>query len=102
MSDMKTHLEQQIITAFSPAYFEVVNESHQHSGPQSESHFKLVIVSDAFENVKLIDRHRMINTLFKQELNDIHALAMHTYTPQEWTKRTGAPDSPKCAGGSKS
>jgi BolA protein len=27
---------------------------------------------------------------------------MHTYTPDEWEMKNGAPDSPKCSGGSKS
>ena len=47
--------------------------------------------------MKLIDRHRFINKLFADELNHIHALAMHTYTPKEWEKRKAAPDSPECS-----
>ena len=99
---MQQHLTQQLEISLNPTHLEVVNESHNHSGPASESHFKLVVVSDYFSDLRLIDRHRFVNQLFKEELSHIHALAMHTYTPDEWAIKNGAPDSPKCAGGSKS
>ncbi|EEZ79824.1 BolA family protein [uncultured Candidatus Thioglobus sp.] len=102
MRDMQQHLTQQLEISLNPTHLEVINESHNHSGPASESHFKLVVVSDYFSDLKLIDRHRFVNQLFKEELSHIHALAMHTYTPDEWVIKNGAPDSPKCAGGSKS
>ena len=81
----------------------ILNESFMHSVPEdAESHFKIVVVSDDFSDLKLIQRHRLINDLFREELNHIHALAMHTYTPAEWQLKNGAPESPQCAGGSKS
>jgi BolA protein len=101
MSEMQEHLRSQLETTLNPSHLEVINESHQHSGPASESHFKLIVVSENFAGLKLIDRHRFINNLFKEELTQIHALAMHTYTSAEWESRNGAPDSPKCASGSK-
>ncbi|BBB22894.1 BolA protein [Abyssogena phaseoliformis symbiont OG214] len=102
MSNMQQHLTEQLKTALSPSHLEVINESHNHSGPARESHFKLIVVSDYFNDLKLIERHRFINRLFKEEMSHIHALAMHTYTPDEWQMKNGAPDSPKCAGGSES
>ncbi|BAS68105.1 MAG: BolA family transcriptional regulator [Gammaproteobacteria bacterium] len=100
--DMQQHLTEQLTTALSPAHLQVLNESKNHSGPATQSHFKLIVVSDEFTGLKLIDRHRFINQLFKEELTHIHALAMHTYTPSEWKMKQGAPASPQCAGGSKS
>lgn len=97
MSSMQSHLEGQLELSLNPEYCEVVNESSQHAGPASESHFKIVVVSSDFEEMKLIDRHRFINKLFVDELKLIHAIAMHTYTPQEWEKRQAAPDSPECS-----
>ena len=35
--------------------------------------------------------------LFAEELKHIHALAMHTYSPEEWKKRQIAPNSPECS-----
>jgi len=101
MSDMQEHLRSQLEATLKPSHLEVINESNQHSGADDSSHFKLIVVSDYFNDLKLIDRHRFINNLFKEELNYIHALAMHTYTAPEWSSRQEAPDSPKCAGGSK-
>jgi len=97
MISMQNHLEEQLQLVLEPEFFEVVNESSQHSGPATESHFKIVVVSSNFNQMKLIDRHRFINKLFADELKHIHALAMHTYTPIEWEKRNSAPDSPECS-----
>ncbi len=102
MSNMQQHLTEQLQIALTPSYLEVFNESHNHSGPSSESHFKLIVVSDYFDDLKLIERHRFINQLFKEEMTYIHALSMHTYTSYEWHMKNGVPDSPKCAGSSTS
>jgi len=84
MSNMQQHLTEQLQLSLSPSYLEVINESCNHAGPASESHFKLIVVSDQFNELTLIARHRLINHLFKEELTHIHALAMHTYTADEW------------------
>lgn len=69
----------------------------------TESHFKVIVVSEEFAGKRLLQRHREINEILKDELaNHIHALAMHTYTPEEFTEHDGeAPQSPNCMGGSK-
>jgi BolA protein len=90
---------------FTPTHLVVDNESYKHNVPEgSESHFKVVVVSDDFVNKRLIQRHRAVNSCLADELaNHIHALAIHTYTVDEWTELTqelsGAPDSPNCLGG---
>jgi BolA family transcriptional regulator, general stress-responsive regulator len=99
-------IEQKLLSAFSPMHLDVINESHQHNvAPGSESHFKVIIVSDDFVGERLIKRHRAINTLLATELAEkIHALALHTYTKDEWDKyyAENTPLSPKCLGGGKS
>ena len=90
--------------AFAPLHLEVVNESYMHNVPAgSESHFKVVIVSKQFEGQRLLSRHRAVNSVLADELaNEVHALAMHTYTESEWqTLFDGAPLSPTCRGGAK-
>jgi BolA protein len=87
-----------------PQYLEVVNESNSHNVPEgSESHFKVTIVADVFADKRLIQRHRLVNKVLANELaDDIHALALHTYTAVEWSEKFGqVPDSPQCLGGSK-
>lgn len=97
-------LERKLNTAFNPIYLQVTNESYMHNvAPGSESHFKVVIVSESFEEQKLLARHRMVNQTLADELeNQIHALAIHTYTQSEWyDMRDGAPVTPSCVGGHK-
>jgi BolA protein len=95
-------IETKVSEHFSPSYLEVINESFMHNVAEgSESHFKLILVSKAFEGTRLIGRHRAVNKLLQEELStQIHALALHTYTPDEWTRVQGeSPDSPNCLGG---
>jgi BolA family transcriptional regulator, general stress-responsive regulator len=97
-----TEINDIVVSDLAPVRLDVINESHMHNVPAgSESHFKLVIVSDAFSGKPLIARHRVVNKLLESQLkNDIHALSMHTYTPDEWEARGGdVPASPPCLGG---
>lgn len=99
---MQQTIEKKLTETLTPEFLEVINESHMHSGPATESHFKVVAVSDAFEGKMLIARHRMINSALADELQQIHALALHTMTPAEYFEKAGkVADSPQCEGGSK-
>ncbi len=89
---------------FTPIHLEVINESHMHNVPPgSESHFKVVVVSELFEGMRKVPRHQRIYKTLSVELDgEIHALAIHAYTPSEWQAEGVSPDSPQCLGGSKS
>ena len=97
-------IEQTLSAALQPLHLEVINESRMHNVPAgSESHFKLVVVSAQFEGESLVKRHRRVNALLQEQLaSGLHAISMHTMTPEEWFERGGevAP-SPECMGGSK-
>jgi BolA protein len=108
LKDLLMTVQQSIIDKlqlhFSIAHLEVVNESHMHNVPaNSETHFKVVLVSDDFDGQRLIQRQRSINKLLADELaGSVHALAQHIYTQAEWEKKLAiAPDSPNCLGGGK-
>lgn len=95
-------IEQKLTSAFQPLYLNVENESGMHNvAPGSESHFKVTVVATEFEGQRLLARHRRVNQVLADELaNLIHALAIHTYTQQEWQERQASrPDSPACLGG---
>ena len=99
---VKDCIEEKLTAVFDPAHLEVVNESGNHNVPDgSETHFKVVIVSQMFEGERLINRHRRVNETLADELaGGVHALAIHTYTAADWHKRFGnAPMSPPCLGG---
>ncbi len=95
-------IENKLATEFKPLHLQVLNESSNHNVPAgSESHFKVILVSDDFEGDRLLQRHRRINKILADELeHHIHALALHTYTAKEWKDKHGdAPMSPQCQGG---
>lgn len=99
---VQSSIEARLIDQLAPDHLEVVNESDGHNVPRgSETHFKVVIVSDRFEGERLLARHRLVNHLLAEQLaGPVHALALHTLTRAEWEKRYGAvPDSPHCRGG---
>ena len=101
---VQQNIEEKIQASLTPTYLDVLNESHMHSvPPESESHFKLVIVSVEFENQSRLQRHRKVNKILAKELkDDLHALSMETHTAQEWEQRGGKSlESPLCHGGSK-
>lgn len=104
-----TNNRQQNITeclksALAPEFLEVINESNQHHVPEnSETHFKVTIVCKQFEALSLIERHRRINTLLKNEFDSgLHALSIHAYTLNQWQERKSqSPKSPNCLDGFK-
>jgi len=79
--------------AFTPESLNVADESHLHEGhvghrPGGETHFRLYIVSQAFEGKSRIERHRMINAALSAELaGSVHALAIKAEAPGETADR---------------
>ncbi len=90
-------------SVFTIAHLDLVNESGNHAVPQgSETHFKLLLVTRDFEGKTLVQRHRMVYGLVEDEMKDgLHALALQTYTPEEWMAYQSERKSPPCLGGSK-
>ena len=82
---------------FDPLHLDVVDESHKHRGG-SESHFKILVVSNKFEGQSRVDRQRSMNELLRDELaGPIHALMQRLLTPAEWKRDGAAFESPDCA-----
>ena len=86
-------IREQLVTGLAPVHLEVVNESH----------FRVVLVSDAFTGKRQVARHQQVYGLLAAQMQGpVHALALHTYSPPEWQAREQpAPASPDCLGGSK-
>ena len=80
-------ITQKLTDAFTPAELEVIDESHKHAGhsgarPEGETHFKVVIVADAFKGASLVQRHRLVNQALAEELADrVHALSISAKAP---------------------
>lgn len=86
--------------ALEPLHLEVHDESHMHARG-TQTHYKAVIASERFEGLPLIRRHQAVYAALGDLMGQLHALALHTYTPDEWAARGDAPASPACRGGSK-
>ncbi|MGM8932687.1 BolA family protein [Salinicola halophyticus] len=98
---VQARIEEKLET-LEPVSVTVENESHMHHvPPDSETHFKVTLVSDQFEGLMPVKRHQLIYSLLADELaGPVHALALHLYTPQQWAARGEVrPDSPNCRGG---
>ena len=93
-------IEEKLSAALSPLHLEVEDESSGHNVPPgAASHFRVVAVAAVFAGESSVARHRRVYAALAQELAEgLHALALHTYTPQEWQAQGGAPLSPPCRG----
>ncbi|KAI4197771.1 MAG: hypothetical protein LQ346_002931 [Caloplaca aetnensis] len=88
-----TPVEDAITEALKPTTLEIYNDSSKHAhhkamqgSTSQETHFRIVITSDAFTSKMQPARHRMVYALLKEELDrvgGIHALQLKTKTPQE-------------------
>jgi BolA protein len=102
--EVQQNIQAKLQEAFEPQHLEVINESHLHSVPAfSETHFKVVLVSDQFVGKRSVARHQQVYGVLKGQFEaGLHALALHTYTAEEWQAAGQiAPESTQCGGGSK-
>ena len=89
MSSIHTLIETTLREALKPERLTVLDESAAHAGHaghngSGESHFRVLIVSDAFSGKSRVDRHRMVNAVLGDDVGGrIHALALATYAPGE-------------------
>ena len=74
------------------------NESFMHNvPPNSETHFKLVIVSNDFEELTNVKRHQAIYNALNSTMSRIHALSIQAFTINEYLKNPVILESPDCA-----
>ncbi|MEG6507744.1 BolA family protein [Methyloligella sp. 2.7D] len=83
-------IEEKLTKTFAPTVLKVVNESHKHEGHASspgtgDSHFAVLVVSDAFDGKSRVDRHRLVNEALAEELaGNVHALSIRAMTIGEY------------------
>ena len=79
----------------------MIDESHLHSRGK-QTHYKAVVVSAAFDGLRAVQRHQRVYATLGDLMQRFHALALHTFTPEEWVQQQdGAAESPRCMGGSR-
>ena len=84
-----------------PLHLLLENESSQHSVPPgSETHFKILVVSEVFKGLSKVDRQRRIHSLLIEEFKiGLHALTIRALTPEEWAQQNpNSFISPDCHG----
>ncbi len=88
-SPIKDRITHKLSEKFSPQELEVIDESDRHKGHAGhdgagESHFQVLIVSDAFAGKGRVERHRMVYETLDAEIRDrIHALSIRAFSPSE-------------------
>ncbi|CDG89856.1 transcriptional regulator BolA [Xenorhabdus bovienii] len=100
---VRQEIEIKLQAAFKPSHLEVIDESYRHNVPAgSESHFKIIVISNEFVDQRVLSRHRSVYSVLAKELEEgVHALALHTYTEKEWAELGDTVlASPACRGGS--
>ena len=51
-------------------------------------HFEATVISEQFTGCSLVRQHQLVyGTLGARMGGEIHALALHTYTPEEWARQ---------------
>lgn len=98
MQDRLTRLRAALDAAFQPQALDVVDDSARHAGhagaaPGGQTHYSVLLVSDAFQGLSRVARHRAVNDAVAAEFaGGLHALALTLRTPQEHAAQDrGAP-----------
>ena len=87
-------IESKLTAALQPKRVKVVDESELHKGhaghrPGGQSHFRVEIVSAAFDGQSRVARQRRVYEILADELKaGVHALALKTLTPAEDSGRS--------------
>ena len=95
-------IESQIINTLSRSLnllsLKIINESLMHNVPEgSETHFKIIVITNDFNNLSIIKRHKLIYKTLDHLMSKIHALSIHAFNEEEFKLKPIILDSPECA-----
>jgi acid stress-induced BolA-like protein IbaG/YrbA len=79
-------IERRIAAALPGAEVEVVD----YTG--TGDHFQARVVSEAFAGKTMVEQHQMVYAPLQAEISSgvLHALALKTYTPEQWARMGGS------------
>ena len=89
MPSRAARLEAVLSQAFSPTLLRVVDDSARHAGhagarPGGETHYNVVLVSEAFRGMSRVARSRAVHAAVAVEFaGGMHALSLILRTPEE-------------------
>ena len=86
--DRQAQIQMELENSFQPTELLVKDQSHLHAGHagarDGKGHFDVTIVSQAFDGLSRIQRHRMVyDALSRLIESDIHALSIRAFAPSE-------------------
>ena len=68
-----------------------LSNQHKNHNNDSGGHYKINLISDDFENISLLDRHKKIYLILKDMIKkEIHAVSLNLSTVKEYTKKSEA------------
>ncbi|XP_066600574.1 bolA-like protein 2 isoform X3 [Prorops nasuta] len=76
------YIKNKLVNGLNALHVEVIDDSDGCGAK-----FSVTVVSDAFKNKPLLQRHRLVNSILEDELKDIHAFSQKTLTPEQWEKQ---------------
>lgn len=89
-------IREKLTSAFAPIALDLKDESAKHAGhsgarredgSDGETHFRIRLVSSAFEGLSRVERQRLVYAALDQELSGpVHALSLSALTPSEAQK----------------
>lgn len=86
---LEQRIREKLLVTLEPVRLDVLNESHMHAGHAGDNgtgqtHFRVLVVSKAFDGLSRIARHRLVNDALADEIRDgVHALAIKAAAPGE-------------------
>lgn len=89
----QARMRNKLTAEFQPIYLEIKDDSKKHAGhagadPKGETHFSIFIVSDKFEGLNPLARHRAVYAVLADELKErVHALILKAATGQEYNHK---------------
>jgi len=89
MGQIAQAIHDKLNSAFRPERLEVIDDSARHAGhsgaPEGgESHFNVVIVSEAFQGASRVQRQRSVYQALAEEMaGPVHALSLKALAPGE-------------------
>lgn len=87
--NVETAIKTKLTSEFAPSKLVIDNVSHQHSGHAGspgtgESHFNVLMVSEAFQGMNKVARFRAVHKTLKVEMDGpVHALSLDLRSPDE-------------------
>lgn len=91
-------IEEHLRKVLNISYLDIIDESPNHGGYDgSISHVKLIVISDDFQNQKLLARHKTVYDALGDLVSKIHAISLSLKTENEWAQSNDVKESPPCS-----